>query len=120
MATDDRLRCFLLGTEVGDALEDLQQQTEDLLEEVAVGTHASEEFQVDSCLVGTAADIYDMLIGPAGTDCGFNEAEVNLGVLSKLRGGRVRREEVLDVRRDVDKITMYFAAKANQVGLGKG
>lgn len=119
MAADDRLKCFFLGTEVGDGLEDLQEQTEDLLEQAAMVGHGEgrpETIAVDSCIVNQAGEVYDMLVGPAA-DCGFNEAEVNLGFLSELRSGRVRVADVPEIRRKLDRVTMYFAAKANEVGL---
>lgn len=118
MAADERFKCFLLGVEVGDALEDLQEQTEDLIEQAAVVSDPFQTIALPSCLVNTAGDLVDMLVGPASLECGFESP--GIGVLNQLHNGRVKPAEVEGIRREIDKITAWFARTANETALDKG
>lgn len=117
MPADERLKCFLLGVEVGDALEDLQEQTEDLVEQAAVVSDQFQTLSLPSCLKNTAGDLVDMLVGPASLDCGWESP--GIGVLSQLRNGVVKPAEVAQIRKRVDEITAHFARTANATALGR-
>ncbi len=119
-----RVRCFLLGAELGDALEDLQEQTEDLVEQAAKITQGSGDVFPDTCLTNTWSDVRDILLGPAVLDCGFDNPEVQNLVqnLNPLLTGRrtdmgsmpiIKPEDVPVIRLAVDNLTAIMAHLEN-------
>lgn len=119
-----RIRCFLWGAQLGDALEDLQEQTEDLVEQAAQITRGSGDVHPDTCLINTWSDVRDILLGPAVLDCGFANPEVETLVhnLDPLLTGRrsavgavviIKPEDVPVIRLGVDNLTALMAHLEN-------
>lgn len=119
-----RIRCFLWGAQLGDAMEDLQEQTEDLVEQAAQITHGTGDISPDTCLTNTWGDVRDILLGPAASDCGFNNPEVqtlvhNLDPLIASRttelGGAIiiKPDDVPAIRLAVDRLTAIMAHLEN-------
>ena len=120
--------CFLLGYELGDAVEDLQQQTEELLEEAGEAAFSAElaahhpKVQFTNELKSTWSDVRDRFIAsqPGGFDCQFTD-ESTLAIVRELhvyltqpRG--IETTEVPVVRTLVDRLTARMASVARRTG----
>lgn len=113
-----RYQCFMLGTQLGDTIEDLQEQTEDLVEQAAQATRKPDSVPLipTASLSNLAHDLQDYLEVAEGY-CGLGD-EVTDGlyreVSHQITDGKLRTlDDVMALRRQLDQLTARVAYLGN-------
>ena len=121
---ESKVACLLLGAALGDTLEDIQQQTEDLVEEAGAASSAPNGVQPTITLRSLWEDYRDLLT-VAEMDCSFTDSEVLAS--TRFIDGYLHRPsinepvqltqaQVEEVRRALDHITARMSYRENEGG----
>ncbi len=113
-----RYQCFMLGAQLGDTLEDLQEQTEDLVEQIGMASKKLDTTQISptDSLRNLASDLRDLTI-VASDDCQLTD-NLTYNLVQDIWHKIIAKElytadDVMNLRRELDQLTGRMAALEN-------
>jgi hypothetical protein len=112
----ERVRCFLSGARLGDALEDLQEQTEDLVQEAATGAPTG---TMPQDMVFTTWDVVKSELSFGRDVCGTYDdlVETYRAVIDHALGSphHLTTKDVSVLRQTLDSLTARMAVREFEV-----
>lgn len=109
-----RLKCFYLGARLGDALEDLQERAEDLVEDVAP-VPVGDRVRPSDSLLEAWDEVRGILLhtGAGSAECGYDDPEIKTLVanIDPIVQQRMTVTDVHDFRRALDELTILMARR---------